>query len=62
MHMDMAFLKFVLLSRKKPNIILCVFSIKEACQIRDLGLNNKILIFSKIEIQWLEIALRKNFV
>ena len=47
--------------KKKPNIILCVFSIKEACQIRDLGLKNKILIFSKIEKEWLGIALRENF-
>ena len=47
--------------KKKSNIILCVFSIKEACQIRDFGLKNKILIFSKIEKEWLGIALRENF-
>ena len=47
--------------KKKPNIILCVFSVKEACQIRDIGLRNNILIFSKIEEEWLEIALRKKF-
>ncbi len=47
--------------KKKSNIILCVFSVNEACKIRDYGLKNKILIFSKIEKEWLKIALRKNF-
>ena len=39
--------------KKKPNIILCVFSISEACQIREFGLKNKILIFSKIQLPFL---------
>ena len=54
MHMDMGLFEICSFVKKKPNIILCVFSVKEACQIRDYGLKNKILIFSKIEKEWLK--------
>ena len=42
-------------------LILCVFTIKEAIQLRNYGIKNKILIFSRIEKEWLLVAVKKGF-
>ena len=42
-------------------LILCVFTIKEAIQLRNYGIKNKILIFSRIEKEWLAVAVKKGF-
>ena len=44
----------------KPWLILCVFTIQEAIQLRDLGLKNKILIFSRLEKEWLYLAVKNK--
>tara|TARA_B100001250_G_scaffold136892_1_gene117224 strand:- start:1372 stop:2475 length:1104 start_codon:yes stop_codon:yes gene_type:complete len=46
------------LIKHKPNLFLCVFSIKEAIELRDFGVKNKILVLSRIESEWLLEALK----
>ena len=42
----------------KPWLFLCVFTIQEAIQLRSFGIKNKILVLSRIEIDWLEQAVK----
>ena len=38
----------------EPGIIFCVFTIEEAKELREGGISNKILIFSKMQRKWLD--------
>ena len=40
----------------EPGIIFCVFTIDEAIELRNGGINNSILIFSRIQKDWLKLA------
>ena len=40
----------------EPGIIFCVFTIDEAIELRNGGIKNHILIFSRIQRDWLELA------
>ena len=45
---------------KKPYVIFCVFSISEAIQLRENGIKNDILIFSKLQIDCIQKAIDNN--
>ena len=40
----------------EPGMIFCVFTIDEAIELRNGGINNSILIFSRIQKDWLKLA------
>ncbi len=42
-------------------MIFCVFSIEEAMELREGGVDNPILIFSRIQENWLDLAYQNNF-
>ena len=44
----------------KTDIIFCVFSINEALELRKAGVNNSILIFSKLQSDWVSLAVEYN--
>ena len=44
----------------KTDIIFCVFSINEAMELRKSGVNNSILIFSKLQSDWVNLAVEYN--
>ena len=39
-----------------------VFSIEEGVELRDAGISSDILIFSKLDIPYLELAVKNNFI
>lgn len=47
--------------RNENKIIFCVFTIEEALELRDGGITNNVLIFSKMQPSWLKIAYQKDF-
>ena len=44
----------------KTDIIFCVFSINEAIELRKSGVNNSILILSKLQSDWVNLAVEYN--
>ena len=46
--------------RDEPNIIFCVFTIEEAIELRDNGVKNNILVFSKIQREILDRVIKYN--
>ncbi len=54
-------LEIASLIKDKSWLVLCVFTVDEALQFRNYGIKNKILIFSRIEKEWLSIAVKKDF-
>ena len=46
--------------RSDNSIIFCTFSIGEALEIRNNGIDNKILIFSKLQEEWIHLAQEHN--
>ena len=45
---------------KTTDIIFCVFSITEALELREEGINNNILIFSKLQPDWIDMAVKND--
>ncbi len=48
------------LSKTNPGMIFCVFSINEALDLRKSGIKNNILIFSKLQPDWINLAVDYN--
>ena len=46
---------------KNSAIIFCVFTIDEAIKLRENGIKNSILIFSRINKEWIDLAVKYNF-
>ncbi len=45
---------------KNSGIIFCVFAIDEAIKLRENGVKNPILIFSRIHKAWIDLAVKYN--
>ena len=46
---------------KNSAIIFCVFTIEEATKLRESGVKNPILIFSRIHKSWIDLSVKYNF-
>ena len=53
-------LNIVNILKDDKKIIFCTFSINEALEIRSAGIKNNILLFSKLQNNWIDIASKKS--